>query len=647
MILILLFLLSGKVSAQEAITLTAGSGSIPLEGHISWLRDTGGRLNPETAHAAPGWTPLEGVPNFGFTSDAIWLAFRISHPVNSQQSWRLEINNALLEDVRLYQKGPTGAWSEQRAGSHLPHSDWPAATRAPTFTIDPMPGTSALLVRLETRNAMSTVIKLWSADSFLDHALTENLAWGLYFGTYALVILTQCMFWFWTRERLSGWYVPYAILNFLGLFLTSGIPQNLLNLTAPLATPLLGALLCINTLIGLKYFAVLIELNEAMPKTHRYLLLGFGALTIAALLLVLSGHYAAGVQTIQITTLLIMLIQLAIALRLLVRGHAPARIFLYVFVFFYIGIAIRYLRNLGFLPAGILTDYSIQAGSLAHMVVMNLFIIYRYNALKQALTLEMNARQEQRDFVAMVSHEFRTPLAIISTSVQQLAANLTAPLEKSLRRCSNIQSAARRMDEMITNYLSSERMENLGRHIHRDQCRPAEILRHLAQDWPDRSIELVEDSAPETLRCDPELLQLALRNLLANADRYAPSGTPITLRSSVDGNYWHITVIDHGPGLKSDELPRIFQKYFRGSASQGKPGAGLGLFIVRNIIEAHGGTVNAQSREGQTMFTISIPTNISNGSSVATKADLQRRSRLNGGLPLNCRPTPTDSPRAD
>lgn len=606
-ILIFFLLFTGKLAAQEAITLTVENSNITLEGHLTWLRDAGGRLDAEAALAAPDWTPLTGAPNFGFTADVVWLALRMNRPVDSKESWRLEVNNPLLEDVRMYLMDASGRWAEQRAGSRLPPSDWPLATRAPTFVIDPLPGASTLLLRLETPNAMSSVVKLWATESFNTHARHESMAWGLYFGAYVLVILTQCLFWLWTRESLSGWYVPYAGLNFLGLLLSSGIPQALLDLRAPLVTNLLGALLCINTLVGVKYFAVLIELDKMMPKASIRLLRGFGLLTSATLLLVLAGYYAEGISTLQIATILVMIVQLVIAVYLLRRGHAPAKIFLYAFVFFYAGIAVRYLRNLGLLPPGIFTDYSIQAGSLAHMVVMNLFIIYRYNALKQALTVERNARQEQRDFVAMVSHEFRTPLAIISTSVQQLANNLTAPIEKSLQRCMNIQMATRRMDDMMNNYLVAERMETNGKVLRRRLCHPAEILEGVTKEWPCRSIELVLETVPESLELDPEMLYVALRNLLVNADRYAPADTPITLRSRVQDDFWKVSVTDCGPGFKPEELPRIFQKYFRGSASQSKPGAGLGLFIVRDVVEAHGGTISANSSNGRTVVEINLP----------------------------------------
>src|SRR5690606_17776204 len=246
---------------------------------------------------------------------------------------------------------------------------------------------------------------------------------------YGMVILFQILFWHWTREALSGWYAPYAGLNCLGILMTLGYPQALLDWPASFATPLLGVVLCITLGVGTKFSAVMLELQQVMPRLNRWALNGAAVSSVATCLLVLTGHYAMGVGASQSIIILWMLGMFGVAVVLLYRGHRQARFFLAAFSIFFLGVLIRFLRNLGFLDAGFLTDNSVQIGSLLHMVAMCMFIVYRYNALKIALRIEQAARQEQRDFVAMVSHEYRTPLAIITTSVQQLAANLDAPRE--------------------------------------------------------------------------------------------------------------------------------------------------------------------------------------------------------------------------
>jgi len=104
------------------------------------------------------------------------------------------------------------------------------------------------------------------------------------------------------------------------------------------------------------------------------------------------------------------------------------------------------------------------------------------------------------------------------------------------------------------------------------------------------------------------LLRIALRNLLANAVRHAPEGVPVQFHAQgrVDGGV-DFAVADAGCGIPADELPRLFQKYFRGRGAQDKPGAGLGLYLVQRIARLHGGTVVVTSNAAGSRFVLTVP----------------------------------------
>ena len=91
--------------------------------------------------------------------------------------------------------------------------------------------------------------------------------------------------------------------------------------------------------------------------------------------------------------------------------------------------------------------------------------------------------------------------------------------------------------------------------------------------------------SPTRVRADPVLLERAVSNLLENAVKYSPAGAPIEV--SVRGG--EVVVADHGPGIAEEDLPRVFDRFYRAAAARSKPGAGLGLAIVREAAEAHGG----------------------------------------------------------
>lgn len=222
---------------------------------------------------------------------------------------------------------------------------------------------------------------------------------------------------------------------------------------------------------------------------------------------------------------------------------------------------------------------------------------------------ERRASEEQRDFVDMVSHEFRTPLAIINTSLQLLIANIHQPSARVLQRSENIRNATQRLIHLLDDYLSSDRMDSAHQAFKLQACDLFEVIESATNDWPLDRIRVGLHSLPSSYVCDPELMRIALRNLLANADRHSPAGATIDVeaRGLANGGVT-IRIQDLGDGIPANEVPRLFQRYFRGRAAQGQPGAGLGLYLVEKIVHGHGGTIEVQSalRHGS-VFTIHLP----------------------------------------
>jgi signal transduction histidine kinase len=385
-----------------------------------------------------------------------------------------------------------------------------------------------------------------------------------------------------------------------------------------------------------------------MPRFVRIYQPLMWSLGIGLSLVVVAGHFGTGVAIAQAITLACIALLIAIGIHLALRGHRPARFFLFAFGIFYAAVVVRYLRNLGILEPSLLTEYSVPVGALLHMVVMSLGITGQYNKIKReklaaqaalnesleaqvqertvtlmdeiarreksenevrrALDVMVRARQEQQDFVAMVSHEFRTPLAIINTVTQQLASNLDAPREKSQQRCEDIRDSTRRMSDMMDEFLSFDRLGGeLNLNLRRIQA--TELLRAVTDEFDIHRLHTDCDDAIGELNCDVQLLRVALRNLLTNALRHSPENVPVQLitRNQGDGSVI-FEVRDSGSGIPADEIPRLFQKYFRGRGSLNKPGAGLGLYLVERIAGLHGGTVTVDSILGQgASFKLSIP----------------------------------------
>ena len=596
--------------AQTPVRLDPQASMITLAGKMDWLRHANAPISPEAAQAAPGWQALAGELNAGFTLDSIWLRFEAEQPVPGLADWRLELDSSLIEDVRFYQQTPDQQWVEQRAGLKVAHSAWPLDTRTPTFGLLLPQGRHTLMLRLESRMALVTGIRLWSASAFETHARHEALGWGVYLGMFALAGLFQFVFWLFAREAISGWYLPYALMIFLLGLIHSAYLPNALDVSGQVARQMTVVVTTLTIALFGQFTASQLALSGMYPRMSRFfrwLTVGLVVVTLVLAFAPPVAHVGGLTRVLWMTWLVVILGLVGVVAR---QGNALARLFLWAFGVLFVGVATRFLRNMGLLAPGLATDHGFPLAVMLHMVMVSLFIIYRYNALKQALQVAQAAHQQQRDFVAMVSHEFRTPLAIISTSVQQIAHNLDAPRDKTARRCDNVRAATRRMTALMDDYLSLDRLDGDTQPLQLQACDVEKEMRLAADERPPGRVQLTVSQLPPHFVCDPSLLRIAVHNLLANADRHSPVDQPIHLHACGNGPGGMdltVTVTDHGEGIAADELAKLFLKYFRGRAAQRRPGAGLGLYLVNRIATLHGGQVTvANAADGGAVFTLTL-----------------------------------------
>ena len=209
--------------------------------------------------------------------------------------------------------------------------------------------------------------------------------------------------------------------------------------------------------------------------------------------------------------------------------------------------------------------------------------------------------QEYQRFAAMLSHEFRSPLAIIGGAVSLLQMTAGAADENRARRYRKIEGAVERLLALLDEYLSPERMASLGRALAPNQIRPRDLLEGALKQAgsSEHDITLHLSGLPAHLRCDPDGMRLCLQVLLDNAIKYTPSGTRVELlaRPACEGGI-EIIVQDEGPGVVEEDLPYLFDQGFRGLSSENTRGSGLGLYLAQTVLEAHGGTLTAANRTG-------------------------------------------------
>ncbi len=231
--------------------------------------------------------------------------------------------------------------------------------------------------------------------------------------------------------------------------------------------------------------------------------------------------------------------------------------------------------------------------------------------LREMVERERGLERARRELIAAVSHDLRTPLAATLALVEAVADGVTPDPETQARYLSSARKELSNLGGLVDDLFE---LVQIDAGVLRPNLEPAS-LRDLISDTlasfrPEaerRGVQLVGEVSGEV---DPVLMDLprmgrVLQNLVSNALRYTPAGGMIFLRAESQGVVVRVEVLDTGPGISPEDLPRVFERSFRGDGprtraeAEGASGAGLGLAIAQGLIEAHGGKIGVESRTGE------------------------------------------------
>ena len=229
-----------------------------------------------------------------------------------------------------------------------------------------------------------------------------------------------------------------------------------------------------------------------------------------------------------------------------------------------------------------------------------------------AMAEELSSVETLRtDFIANVSHEMKTPLAVMQNYGTLLQAP-DLPEEKRIEYAKAITDASRRLADMMTNILKLNRLENqqiypnlttfdLGEQL-------CESLLQYEGTWERKNIEIETEIADGVMICaDAELLSLVWNNLFSNAFKFTEDGGKVTLTLTADETYATVKVSDTGCGMSAEVGAHIFEKFYQGDTSHATQGNGLGLALVKRVIEIMQGEIGVESAVGVgTTFTVKI-----------------------------------------
>jgi PAS domain S-box-containing protein len=233
--------------------------------------------------------------------------------------------------------------------------------------------------------------------------------------------------------------------------------------------------------------------------------------------------------------------------------------------------------------------------------------------LTLALEQERRLNALQRQFVSMASHEFRTPLAIIDGAAQRLMRQKGSPTSEFVNDKSHlIRQAVGRIVELMESILSSNKLEDGKACLAIEEFSLSDLLHECCrrqQDIATRHQILCDLSElPGRFTGDRSAMEQVFTNLLSNAVKYSPHSPEILISGSLCEQQVTISVRDFGLGIDADDLPRMFERYFRARTSTGIAGTGIGLNLVKKMVELHEGALSVDSIPGEgSVFTVSLP----------------------------------------
>jgi two-component system, OmpR family, sensor histidine kinase MtrB len=229
-------------------------------------------------------------------------------------------------------------------------------------------------------------------------------------------------------------------------------------------------------------------------------------------------------------------------------------------------------------------------------------IARRFNDMAQAIERQ---RENQLAFLAGVAHDLRNPLSALKMATASISPAQPLPPEDRMRRLFGVvQRQIDRMDRMVYDFLDAARIESGSFDLRLEVCDVRDLARATVELFapaaPAHQLVASVPDAPVPLRCDPVRIEQVLTNLVSNAIKYSPRGGPVRVTVTRTAGTLLLSVADGGVGMSPDEIAHVFEPFRRvGTAKESIPGSGLGLFVARRIVEAHGGRITVESAPGK------------------------------------------------
>jgi diguanylate cyclase (GGDEF)-like protein len=385
-LLLVCCLLLASQLCLAATRLDNASAPQDLYGLVDFLADPQGTLSLDDVRAADA--PFQSSRSrrdlsFGYVPGVIWLRLELQSDAQQTRVWRLELNYASLDEVRLYDIGADDV-RQSRSGDTVPYAERAVGHRNPVFEISLQPGEQrTLYLRVDSRGSMTLSGALMSLRDFEQHSQNGYLVHAIYFGVLVALGLYNLLLFLALRERPFLNYVLFMCAFALSVLSLNGLgAQYLWSDAAPWSNRMLPVSLTSAALLAVIFARSFLDTRQWLPRWDRVLQVLCGA-TLLAVLATLLLPVQTALQTMSLTGLIVTLTLLLTSFVCVGYRVPGARLFALAWLMLLTGAVLLALRNFALIPSNFLTLYAMQIGSGLEMILLSFALAARFNELKR------------------------------------------------------------------------------------------------------------------------------------------------------------------------------------------------------------------------------------------------------------------------
>lgn len=548
-----------------------------------------------------------------YSRDTFWLRFELPPNVFDQKDRWLELGPNFVDDIQLFfrEKGADGQWQSRQTGD-LFNSVSDLDYRNPVFIL-PAPTVETagyeVVIRVRSTSTVLLAATVWTPEEFLGHAARSTSFWSFYFGLAALSSLLALVLAFILRTHLLWTATAFSVAYVFVASVQGYVDWVLPVLAIPLQHYATSVLILLSFAVLMWMSSEIVNLRQHLPLAHKILMVACGV-TLSLLVLIPLDLYSIAIKiktailliayTLFIYSVLHIWIRDKFPLSTLALGISP--------IVCMVASLFGVFSAFGWIPFYQEVYVIWQYALVENMLLVLAISVYRIRKRqqeefeRQKLTRDLAAEREasfnQRQFMGTVSHEFRTPLAIICAALENLQLSESDVDSPRLSRYQKIERATERLIQLTDNCLADARLSVGATVLYLE---PTDLMRLLSSAASlvhisdTHQLVLTVNGDPEAVAAchyqvlvDSAMMRIAMSNVIDNAIKYS-NGGDIRIDCSVSDAKVTVLIYDQGTGIGTLEPDAIFQRYRRGSSS--KHGTGLGLFVAQQIANASGGSL--------------------------------------------------------